>query len=190
MLWGPHAVGLPGSAAEAGIPVLRQAQLAPTRAGQGAQQPRASPRCCVPPRSPGGGSPRGLHGGSVAPQRGSRRAPSPRLHLRPGTLRALPRCGGEGSRDPASCWWHRRSPSAARGRPPRGGCSQHPALGAPLRVLVNGNVDVYQRPSPPSHHWLQGSFSTTTVHFLPSVVRRGTAPLRVMLLPCFCSVQK
>lgn len=100
-------------------PVAQQAQLAPARAGQGARRPRTSPRSRVPPRSPGGGSPCGLHGGSVAPQRGSRRAPSPRLHLRPGTLRALPRCGGEGSRDPAPCWRCHRSPSAAArpGRP-------------------------------------------------------------------------
>lgn len=55
----------------------------------------------------------------------------------------------------------------------------------PPGALVNGNCDVYQRPSLSFHCWLQGLFSNMTAHRLPSVVSCSTTLVRVMLLLCF-----
>lgn len=87
----------------------------------------------IPPRSSRGGSPCGLHGGPLASQRGSRRAPGAGFHLRPGTLRPPPCCQGEGTAAPAP------PAAAAQGR----GFLTVP--GSPPVSLVNGTFDVYQR---------------------------------------------
>lgn len=114
------------------------------------QQPRQAPQCCqqgteqcitlylIPPRSTRGGSPCGLHGGPVASQRGSCRAPGTGFHLCPRTLRSPPRCQGEGTTAPAP------PVDAAQGR----GFLTVP--GSPPVGLVNGTFDVYLRHLSPS----------------------------------------